>query len=197
MAYWARTRYRRSRFRQRLQGLPRRPAHGHDLVFVGAAALRVDVLPEEFLDRIVCGRATRNGLLIGERRHCGEAGLGSGPDVDPVDGKAQTVLELAPERPRGDGDVVIGKRDSFHDGSPFWRKQARTMHGFCFRQASAIKLCRNRASAAPGSGPADVWSDHRPRLAPAACKRWRRLARVRRSYVAGSVNEIARTVTER
>ena len=92
-----------------------RSAHRHDLVAIGPAALGVDVFPVELLDGVVRRRsAGLRGVLIGKRRHRGQAGLRARPNVDPVDGKSQAPRHFAAKGPGDDGDIVVRERNRFH-----------------------------------------------------------------------------------
>jgi hypothetical protein len=100
--------------RQRLQLFARRAPHRDNLVFVGAAALGVDVLPEELLHRIVCRGPSGGGRLLGKGRHRGQTGFGTCPDIDPIDGKPEAIGQFAAERPCDDSHVVVSKGEGFH-----------------------------------------------------------------------------------
>ncbi len=108
--------------KQRSEGhRPQRPGsagHRDDLVFVRAAAPCIDILPEELLNGVVGRGPARGRLLPVESCHGRQAGFGARPDIDAIDGKAETVLQFAAEGPGNHGHVVVGKSYRLHDAFP-------------------------------------------------------------------------------
>src|SRR4029453_4354807 len=104
---------------QRCQPSAGRAAHRHNAVLVGVAALGKQVLPPELLDRGLLGGEFLLLVLIFEARQRRQHRLlVAGADVDLVNGKAETAIDVFVECPGDDGNVIVGKSNCGHRNNP-------------------------------------------------------------------------------
>src|SRR5262249_50000009 len=100
---------------KRCKSLAGGTAHRHDAVLIGPAAFGEQVLPPEFLDRsLICVQLQ---VLVLIRKTCKRRQRDlviAGIDVDLMNGKTKTAVEVAIEGPGDDSNIIVGKSDCGH-----------------------------------------------------------------------------------